>query len=383
MNYLSIVIISFLAFSVNSQELTFNATRRLVEPVLNNEIKPENIVEITYTPDKKIVELNRTWKINESSVPTKGWDFVKGYTANSKNKIQLVFTKVGNYSIELEVETDTLTDEETFIGEYSDFITVRSLFPELAALYAQKPNPSYMKLVEKASEYVVKPKYVTDPTPNLFLAKGMLGLAKGLESTPKIDRETAMSECVASYVAAKELDLNGVLFDDEHQRFINELESYLFDNNIKEYADFEPGTDSYDNFSEYVDYYSEVSSIPFSATILQAYIVLKDGSAGEAVAMWKSEIAAMKDYKILGKETTYGYKVKDADSVEAIFSTIDIQILKMGVTKSVDELIKLKGENGLLACELLASVEPFLRDDRGFLSYYNTQMKVLSCKSGN
>ncbi len=88
MNYLSIVIISFLAFSVNSQELTFNATRRLVEPVLNNEIKPENIVEITYTPDKKIVELNRTWKINESSVPTKGWDFVKGYTANSKNKIQ-------------------------------------------------------------------------------------------------------------------------------------------------------------------------------------------------------------------------------------------------------------------------------------------------------
>ena len=60
----------------------------------------------------------------------------------------------------------------------------------------------------------VKPKYATDPTPNLFLAKGMLGLAKGLEFTPKIDRETAMSECVASYVAAKELDLNGVLFDD-------------------------------------------------------------------------------------------------------------------------------------------------------------------------
>jgi hypothetical protein len=383
MNYLSIVFISLLALSVNAQELTFSATRRLVEPVLNNEIKPENIVEITYTPEKKIVKKSHLWKINGSSVPTKGWEFVKGYSATSKDKIQLVFTKVGNYSIELEVETDTLTDEETFIGEYSDFITVRSLFPELAALYAQKPKPSYMKLVEKASEYVVKPKYATDPTPNLFLAKGMLGLAKRLETTPKVDAETAMSECISSYVAAKELDLNGVLFDDEHQRFIIELESYLFDDNIKEFSDFDPGTDAYDNFSEYVDYYSEVSSIPFASTILQGYIMLKDGSAPAAIAAWKGEIATMKGFKITGKETTYGYKVKDAENMEAIFSTVDVQILKMGVIKAVDELIKLKGENGLLACELLTVSEPFLVNDREFESFFLKRMKELNCKTGN
>ena len=88
MNYLSIVFISLLALSVNAQELTFSATRRLVEPVLNNEIKPENIVEITYTPDKEIREKSWVWKVNGSSVPTKGWEFVKGYTANSKDKIQ-------------------------------------------------------------------------------------------------------------------------------------------------------------------------------------------------------------------------------------------------------------------------------------------------------
>jgi hypothetical protein len=377
MNYLSIVFISLLALSVNAQELTFSATRRLVEPVLNNEIKPENIVEVTYAPDKKIVKKAHLWKINGSSVPTKGWEFVKGYSATSKDKIQLVFTKVGNYSIELEVETDTLTDEETFYGEFSDFITVRSLFPELAALYAQKPKPSYMKLVEKASEYVVKPKYATDP------AKGMLGLAKRLETTPKIDAETAMSECISSYVAAKELDLNGVLFDDEHQRFIIELESYLFDDNIKEFSDFDPGTDAYDNFSEYVDYYSEVSSIPFASTILQGYIMLKDGSSPAAIAAWKGEIATMKGFKITGKETTYGFKVKDAENLEAIFSTVDVQILKMGVMKAVDELIKLKGENGLLACELLTVSEPFLVNDREFESYYLNRMKELNCKTGN
>ena len=139
----------------------------------------------------------------------------------------------------------------------------------------------------------------------------------------------------------------------------------------------------YDNFSEYVDYYSEVSSIPFASTILQGYIILKDGSAPEAIATWKGEIATMKTYKITGKETTYGYKVKDAENVEAIFSTIDIQILKMGVIKAVDELIKLKGENGLLACELLTVAEPFLVNDREFESFYLKRMKELNCKTGN
>jgi chorismate mutase len=57
MNYLSIVFISLLALSVNAQELTFSATRRLVEPVLNNEIKPENIVEVTYQIRKSLRKL--------------------------------------------------------------------------------------------------------------------------------------------------------------------------------------------------------------------------------------------------------------------------------------------------------------------------------------
>ena len=48
-------------------------------------------------------------------------------------------------------------------------LTVRSVFPELAALYAQKPKPNYKKLVERASDYIVKPKYANDPTPYLFL----------------------------------------------------------------------------------------------------------------------------------------------------------------------------------------------------------------------
>jgi len=362
-----------------AQNVTFTASKRLVVPVLNSEVKPENIVELVNT--SKLTSKGAktyTWTVNGSVEPGKGWDFVKGTNKNAE-KIKITFNKLGNYTIGLNIVEKNGEEENEYSAEMEDLISVRSVFPELAALYAQKPKPNYVKLVEKASEYVAKPKFANDPTPNLFLSKGFLGLVKTGNSDPRF--ESAFEDAVASFAAAKELDKNGVIYDDEHQKYLSELETYLLTENIEVFVDEDSkNSDAMDQLAEAVDFYSQVTLAPIASKFLEAYLKFNMKDTKGANLIFTTEIPKLKKYKKLDEETPYGEKFTDENGTEFIMSTVDLKVLKMGV-KKVALLMKTRdGGKPFKACELLEAVEPWLIDDKDFASFYSTEFKSCSEK---
>ena len=355
---------------VLAQDITFSANKRLVEPAMNGEIKPENTVEIKSTLKTALNGTKTyTWTINGTTEPGKGWEVVKG-TSLTGEKIKISFNKLGNYSIGLTVVAVSGEDENEVSGEIEDFISVRSVFPELAALYAQKPTPNYVKLVEKSSEYVVKPKFANDPTPNLFLAKGYLGVVK--TGNPESRFESAMEDCISAFAAAKELDKNGVIGDDEHQRFLDELQQYLFNENIAVHYDADPkaNPESYDQLVEYIDFYTQTSAAPVCASLFQGYFkYLKKDTKGSTL-QWTTEIQKLKKFIDLDEKTAYGSKYKDDQGNEIILSNVDLKVLKLGAMKVAELMKKRDNQNPKEACKLLSLVEPFLIDDTEFATFY-------------
>jgi hypothetical protein len=361
-----------------AQDITFSSDKRLVQPTMNGEVKAENIIEIKSTLKTPLNgKKTYTWTINGSSEPGKGWELVKGTTLSGE-KIKISFNKIGNYSVGLTIVAISGEDENEVSGEVEDFISVRSVFPELAALYAQKPVPNYVKLVEKSSEYTVKPKFANDPTPNLFLAKGYLGLVKSGNPEPRF--ETAIEDCISSFVAAKELDKNGVIMDDEHQRFLDELQQYLLNENILVNYDADPKSnpESYDQLVEYIDYYSQTTSAPVCANLMQGYFKYVKKDSKGANLLWNTEILKLKKFVNLDEKTAYGERYKDDLGNEIILSTVDLKVLKLGAMKVAQVMKTRDNQNPKEACKLLSIVEPFLIDDTEFATFYSKEFN--SCQ---
>jgi hypothetical protein len=378
MKYLFLLLLTAVFNIMYAQDITFTSDKRLVQPTVNGEVKAENTIEIKSSLKKPLNgKKTYTWTINGSSEPGKGWDLVKGTTLSGE-KIKISFNKIGNYSVGLTIVAISGEDENEVSGEVEDFISVRSVFPELAALYAQKPVPNYVKLVEKSSEYTVKPKFANDPTPNLFLAKGYLGLVKSGNPEPRF--ETAIEDCISSFVAAKELDKNGVIMDDEHQRFLDELQQYLLNENILVNYDADPKSnpESYDQLVEYIDYYSQTTSAPVCASLMQGYFkYLKKDSKG-ANLLWNTEILKLKKYVNLDEKTAYGERYKDDLGNEIILSTVDLKVLKLGAMKVAQVMKTRDNQNPKEACKLLSILEPFLIDDTEFATFYSKEFN--SCQ---
>jgi len=379
MQHSIIFLIGFLSFGVFGQtDLTFSANKRLVQPAIlkeNNTYDAKDLVEISFQNPSGIDSKGTKkyqWSINGATEDGKGW-VLKPNTSTTGEKLQIYFTKVGNYTVSLvmtvtvktKVGDETEEEETEYSGETEEFISVRSVFPELAALYAQKPIPDYVKLVEKASEYSVKPKYASDPTPHLFLAKGYLGLVKTTNTDPRF--ESAFEECISSFNTARELDKNGVIFDDEHQRFLIELETYIFDENIKENVSADPKSDAdgFDILTEYVEYYNQVSFAPITSTLLQAVIKYTKKDVKGANLIWNTEIPKLKKYESLNIETVYGVKFKNEIGTELVISKVDLIMLKIGVMKSA-MIMKTRDGNSTKACELIKIVTPWFENDREF-----------------
>lgn len=378
MKYLFLLLLTAVFNIMLAQDITFTSDKRLVQPTVNGEVKAENTVEIKSSLKTPLNgKKTYTWTINGSSEPGKGWELFKGTTLSGE-KIKISFNKIGNYTIGLTIVAISGEDENEVSGEVEDFISVRSVFPELAALYAQKPVPNYVKLVEKASEYTVKPKFANDPTPNLFLAKGYLGLVKSGNPEPRF--ETAIEDCISSFVAAKELDKNGVIMDDEHQRFLDELQQYLLNENILVNYDADPKSnpESYDQLVEYIDYYSQTTSAPVCASLMQGYFkYLKKDSKG-ANLLWNTEILKLKKFVNLDEKTAYGERYKDDLGNEIILSTVDLTVLKLGAMKVAQVMKTRDNQNPKEACKLLSIVEPFLIDDTEFATFYSKEFN--SCQ---
>jgi hypothetical protein len=357
--------ISLITLSLRSlaQTVTFSAAKRLVEPVFERVVKPENIIEIKSAvkqvpnSDPKIKDDPKPdylWTI--SGVKGKDWEFEKGSTETSPS-IKLTFNKLGNYTVNLTVILNKDKDDENEISyELEDYLTVRSVFPELAALYAQKPKPNFKKLVERAADYIVKPKYANDPTPYLFLAKGYLGLVQEGNSDPEF--EGALEECVSSFATAKEMDKNGVLNDVEHQNFINDLEMLL----LKEYLEVQIEGDM-SELAEAIDFYSQITLNPICIKYLDAYQKYKTKNAKGANLIWTAEIPKLLKYERGENDEKYNNSFKNELGEWVQFTEADIIVLKYGVMYSAIALKELKN---LKACEILKKVDPWFQFEKDF-----------------
>ena len=356
--------ISLIALSLSSvaQSVTFSAAKRLVEPVFERVVKPENIIEIKseVKPDPKIKITNKSYLWTISGVKGKDWEFEKGSTETSAS-IKLTFNKLGNYTVNLTVILNKEKDDENEISyELEDYLTVRSVFPELAALYAQKPKPNYKKLVERASDFIVKPKYANDPTPYLFLAKGYLGLVQQGNSDPEF--EGALEECVSSFATAKEMDKNGVLNDVEHQNFINELEMLL----LKEYLEVQMEGDM-SELAEAIDFYSQITLNPICIKYVEAYQKYKTKNAKGANLIWTAEIPKLLKYERGETEEKYNNSFKNELGEWVQFTEADIMVLKYGVMYSA---IALKEQKNIKACDILKKVDPWFQFEKDFRELY-------------
>ena len=376
-----------LSFALIAQEeIKFSTKKQLTQPAqlkTNEMYDTQDIIEINYIAPKSFDPKGTKkyqWTINGSKQPGKGWILPKGCTTTGE-KLSVYFIKVGNYTVSLtltvtskkKVGEEFEEEEIEYSGESEDFITVRSVFPELAALYAKEPLPDYVKLVEKASQYSVKPKFADDPTPHLFLAKGFLGILKTGINDPRF--ESALEDCISSFNTARELDKNGVIYDGEHQSFLQELETYIYNEGIKDYISSDPLTDpeGFNVLKEYIDYYNQISFAPITSAFFQAKTKYDKKDTKGANAIWNSEIPKLKKFKNLDIETAYGSKFKDENNKDIIISKTDLKILKYGIIATAS-LMKSRDGNSTKACELIDIVSSWFAGEPDFTQFVSKEL---------
>ena len=172
---------------------------------------------------------------------SKDWKYISG-DANAEN-VEVLFLKVGNYSVELAVtytydvvlkngETEIEEDEVAF--EQESIVTAANNLDELTQIHA---DSNFLKLVKKASDYKVKPEYVNDPTPSIFLAKGYYGIYRNELPDPIVT--DPWEETINSIAEAIELDLNGILNEKIHKIWLDKFQN-----------DFSNSFLNYDNFND-------------------------------------------------------------------------------------------------------------------------------------
>jgi tetratricopeptide (TPR) repeat protein len=232
------------------------------------------------------------------------------------------------------------------------------VFPELAALYAQKPKPNYEKLTLRASDFIAKPKYANDPTPYLFLAKGLYGLVKEGNAEPEF--ESALEESISALQSAVELDKNGVLNDVEHQNFINDLEGYLLREYLEVHLD-----GKLPDLGEAIDLYKQTTLNPISINFLEAYYKYKMKNAKAANIIWSTEIPKLLKYERLEIDGKFSNSFKNELGNTIQLTESDIKALKYGIMYSAI-ILRERDKNAEKACELLRKVDPWFQFDKDF-----------------
>ena len=355
--FLSTILSLCSIISIYAQTIEITAANRLVEPVFERSVKPENIVELKSSLKNTKGKASYLWAISGSK--GKDWDFEPG-SSESSSSIKVTFNRLGNYTVTLTVIFDKNSDNETELEtEVEDYITVRSVFPELASLYAQKPKPNYEKLVLRASDYTAKPKYSSDPTPYLFLAKGLYGLVKEGNSDPKF--EDALEESISSLQSAVELDLNGVLNDVEHQNFINEVESYLLREYLEVQLDGKPI-----ELGEAIDLYKQTTLNPIAINFLDAYCKYQSKNIKGANLIWANDIPKLLKYERIEVDGNYTNSFINELGKTIQMTESDITVLKYGIMYSASILIKRDQDPNKTACPILRKVDPWFQFEKDF-----------------
>ena len=355
----------------NLPTISFSASKNLV--VLDDAKKDQNIVKLESKFNSlgtKELPNTTLWEI--SGTEGKDWELSSG-TKTSKT-ISVKFKKVGNYSISISVDYSYKNkkgndEEDEAIFEQENCITVTNNLDELTQIHA---DGSFIKLVKRAEDYRVKPKYAGDPTPLIFLAKGYYGMYKKELQNPLITDPYDLA--ITTTAEAIEMDQNGVFEMPIHKMWLNNFQMEILDNGITFNLDNQDGypifsvskdaaknTQIKEQIKEAIEQYKSITRNTVSCRLLEAAIRYHTKDAKVANKIFAMEIPNL-------------LKLENIDK----FTETDIKALKLGVILSTQILSKRDGGNSN-ACKILDKALIWFEGDREFVSLY--EEKFNSCKT--
>jgi hypothetical protein len=369
MRILALLLFSLLfLFSVKAQEptLQLKESKRLI--TLDDEKGRNTTVEMrsvfTAAGTKKV---STEWLI--SGTKDKDWNFVKG---DEKSEIiEVNFNRVGNYSVSLTVtyavkktlKNGEVEEEEFDVSVDNDnFITVTNNLDELTQLHA---DSNFVKLVKRAGDYTVKVKYANDPTPYLFLAKGLFGVYRKDLKDPMI--QDPFEEAITACATAIERDENGVFKMPIHKMWLNGFQLELLNNGIRYILDETDGYPSmYNNtdkektaetLSEMLDAcesYSSITRNPMGIKLIEAAIRFNNRDIKNANLIWKTEIPNLLQLSDKDFET---------------WTQADKDALRIGLILSSQSLEKRDGSS-LNSRPICKKAEKWFEYDKDWIAFY-------------
>ena len=346
--------------------LSFSQSEKLI--FLDNEDGKKNsiIFKSNFKPDG-CKNTSTLWEF--TGLNGKDWKVVGG--SLESDEVELEFKKAGNYSFTLTAvytfsvkqNNGEVEDEEEEIGiEEENVVTVTRNLDELTQLHA---DSNYLKLVKKASTFVVKPEYLEDPTPNIFLAKGYYGIYKKELEDPIVDDPlSAALDCIA---AAVELDFNDVYDVSIHRIWLNHfqkewLETEILGNLDEEEGYYIPysGTDKEIKMErselslEGCEIYASISKNPIAIKLMEAALRYNAKDTKTANQIWKTEIPRLSELDF--------ENMTDAD----------LMALKYGALLSAVKLTEITSTN-TQACEILNGIKKAFEYDRSFNAFLKSR----------
>jgi len=320
-------------------------------------------------------KVSTEWVI--SGVKGKDWDFTKG--DEKSDIIEVSFKRVGNYSVSLNVtysvkktlKNGEVEEEEFDISVDNDnFITVTNNLDELTQLHA---DSNFIKLVKRAGDYTVKEKYANDPTPYIFLAKGLFGVYRKDLKDPMI--QDPFEEAITACATAIERDENGVFKMPIHKMWLNGFQLELLNNGVRYILEEEEGypivysnenkDKTAETLSEILDAcesYSSITRNPMGIKFIEAAIRYNNRDAKTANLIWKTELPNLMN-------------LTDKDFEN--WTQADKDALRVGLILSSQALMK-RDSSTVNARPMLKKAEKWFEYDKEWIAFYEKKYNSFS-----
>ena len=308
------------------------------------------------------------------------WEITKGDF--TKGDVELNFKRVGNYSVSLSVtyidpnqklkKGQEEPEELDLSVDYDNYITVTNNLDELTQLHA---DSNFIKLVKRAGDYSIKEKYANDPTPYIFLAKGLYGVYRKQLKDPMI--QDPFEEALTACATAIERDANGVFEMPIHKMWLNGIQQELLNNGVRyllenqdDYpllysnSDKEKTAETLGSMLEACDSYSTISKNPVSIKFVEAAIRYNNKDAKTANLIWKTEVPNL-----------LNIKDKDFDN----WTQADKDALRTGLILSSQALLAQaeakKDTSAATARKIMQKAEKWFEYDKEWIAYYEVKLK--------
>ena len=356
-------------------DISISASKNIV--VLDDSEINRNIVKLNSKFNlfgQKRKEISILWSI--SGVEGKDWKIISG-KLNDKT-IEIEFKKIGSYDVFIEgiylfeipaAEGEEIDwEEDVVINEQLSFITVTNNLDELTQLFVDR---DYIKLIKRAEDFRVKPKYLGDPTPLIFLAKGYFALY--LDDIKQTLVNDPYDAAVSSLSEAIEMDQNGILNIPIHKMWLEKFQNKVFIQGILDKLDENDGYYVFPSLSpknindpdkiEKNEWNKEeliqgiqqsilITKHPEAYSFLEAAILYNANETEEANAIYEAEIPNLINLKNLD-----GY------------TETDLAALRIGIILSGQVLV-LKDKNYTSACEIYSSVDKWFETEKDFQDFF-------------